>query len=514
MSARIVECVPNFSEGRRPEVMEAIVEAIAEVDGIRVLDKEMDKDHNRAVVTFVGEPEQVKKAAFAGCAKAAELIDLNYHTGEHPRIGATDVIPFIPISGVTVEECIDLARELGQEIAEKLNIPIYLYEKAATKPERENLANVREGQFEGLREAIEKDPARHPDFGEAKMHPKAGATAIGVRDFLVAYNIYLDTNNLDIAKKIGQRVRFMNGGFRYVKANGFAIKERGCVQVSMNLTNFRGTPMHDAFDFVKREAARYGINVTDSEVIGLVPLDAMMDVAEFHLQLDNFKREQVLENKLWGGGAAEGIPTMFLDEVASKSPAPGGGSVAALAGALAAALGSMVCRLTVGRKKYAAVSEEMKQALQQTERVRGKLTGAIETDAKAFNAVMKASKLPEETPEEKGRKEIVLQEAYKHAAEVPLSVMEEVRGLLPILRIIAKKGNVNSASDAGVAALMAHAGCEGALLNVEINVPSITDEGFKTNLLSRAGAVREEVKAMSDEILGIVRARIAENAEA
>lgn len=513
MSARIVECVPNFSEGRRPEVLEAIVEAIAEVEGVRVLDKEMDRDHNRAVVTFVGEPEQVKKAAFAGCARAAELIDLNHHTGEHPRIGATDVIPFIPISGVTVEECIDMARELGQEIAEKLGIPIYLYEKAATRPERENLANVREGQFEGLREAIEKDPSRLPDFGLPKMHPTAGATAVGVRDFLVAYNIYLNTNDLDIAKKIGQRVRFMNGGFRYVKANGFAIRERGCVQVSMNLTNFRGTPMHDAFDFVKREAARYGVSVTDSEVIGLVPLDAMMDVAEYHLQLDNFKREQVLENKLWGGGAAESIPTMFLDEVASKSPAPGGGSVSALAGALAAALGSMVCRLTVGRKKYAAVSEEMKQALQQTERIRGKLTAAIETDAKAFNAVMKAFRLPEDTPEDKERKDEKLQMAYKHAAEVPLSVMTEIQGLLPILTAIAQKGNVNSASDAGVAALMARAGCEGALLNVEINVPSITDEAWKKDLMSRAATVREEVKTASAEILDIVRARIAENAE-
>lgn len=506
--SRVVECVPNFSEGRRPEVLDAIVGAIAEVEGIRVLGKEMDADHNRAVVTFVGEPEQVKKAAFAGCARAAELIDLNQHEGQHPRIGATDVIPFIPISGVSVEECIELARELGQEIAENLGVPIYLYEKAATRPERENLATVRKGQFEGLRTVIETDPARHPDFGESKIHPTAGATAIGVRDFLIAYNIYLNTDNLDIAKNIAKRIRFRDGGFRFVKANGFAIKERGCVQVSMNLTNYKGTPMHDAFEYVKREAARYGVSVTDSEIVGLVPLEAMLNTAEYYLQLDNFSHEQVLENKLWGGGGAESVPTMFIDEVASKSPAPGGGSVAALAGALAAALGSMVCRLTVGRKKYADVSEELAEALRQTERFRSRLTSAIEADAGAFDAVMAAMKLPKDTPEEAEYRENATQEAYKVATEVPLSVMEEVRGLLNYLKPIAEKGNVNSASDAGVGALMARAACEGANLNVEINLPSVTDEELKAKLTARAAELRRESESMVREILDIVRAKM------
>lgn len=506
--SRVVECVPNFSEGRRPEVLDAIVGAISEVEGVRVLGKEMDADHNRAVVTFVGEPEQVKKAAFAGCAKAAELIDLNQHEGQHPRIGATDVIPFIPISGVSVEECIELARELGQEIAENLGIPIYLYEKAATRPERENLATVRQGQFEGLRTVIETDPARRPDFGEPKIHPTAGATAIGVRDFLIAYNIYLNTDNLDIAKNIAKRVRFKDGGFRFVKANGFAIKERGCVQVSMNLTNYKGTPMHDAFEYVKREAARYGVSVTDSEIVGLVPLEAMLNTAEYYLQLDNFSHEQVLENKLWGGGGAESVPTMFIDEVASKSPAPGGGSVAALAGALAAALGSMVCRLTVGRKKYADVSEELADALKHTERHRSKLTSAIEADAKAFDAVMSAMKLPKDTPEEIERRENAMQEAYKAATEVPLSVMEEVRGLLNHLKLIAEKGNVNSVSDAGVGALMARTACEGAKLNVEINLPSITDEELKAKLNARAAELSRESEAIVEKILNTVRARM------
>lgn len=506
--SRIVECVPNFSEGRRPEVLDAIVGAIAEVEGIRVLGKEMDADHNRAVVTFVGEPEQVKMAAFAGCAKAAELIDLNQHEGQHPRIGANDVIPFIPISGVSIEECIELVRELGQEIAEKLGIPIYLYEKSATRPERENLAVVRAGQFEGLRNVIETDPARRPDFGEAKIHPTAGATAIGVRDFLIAYNVYLGTNNLEIAKKIAKRIRFRDGGFRFVKANGFAIRERGCVQVSMNLTNYKGTPMHDAFEYVKREAARYGISVTDSEIVGLVPLEAMLNTAEYYLQLDNFSHEQVLENKLWGGGSAESVPTMFIDEVASKSPAPGGGSVAALAGALAAALGSMVCRLTVGRKKYADVSEELAEALRQTERFRSKLTSAIEADARAFDAVMVAMKLPKETPEEIEHREKAMQDAYRGATEVPLSVMEEVRSLLGYLKPIAAKGNINSASDVGVGALMARAACEGANLNVEINLSSISDEVLKESLSARASEICRECEMMVQEILDIVRSRM------
>lgn len=510
--ARIVECVPNFSEGRRPEVVEAIVEAIAEVEGVRVLDKEMDKDHNRAVVTFVGEPEPVRKAAFAGCAKACELIDMNVHTGEHPRIGATDVIPFIPISGVSIEECIDMARELGAEIAEKLGIPVYLYEKAAVRPERQDLAFIREGQYEGLKAAMATDPARRPDCGPPKMHPTAGATVVGARDPLVAFNAYLNTNNLELAKKIARRVRFRDGGLRFLKANGFAIRERGCVQVSMNLTNYLGTPIHDAFELVKREAERHGVAVTDTEIVGLVPLNAMMNTAEYYLRLENFKREQVLESKLWGGGAAERVPTLFLEEVSSKAPTPGGGSVAALAGALSAALGSMVCRLTVGRKKYAAVAEELKQALRQTERARSKLTSAIETDARAFDAVMKASRLPKETPDEITKREAALQEATKKAAEVPLSVMEEVRSLLIPLQAIAEKGNINSVSDAGVAALMAQAACDGAGLNVETNLPAIAETAFRQSLLSRASAIQGEVRTSVQGILGIVQERMKEKA--
>lgn len=296
---KIVECVPNFSEGQRLEVVEAIAQQIKGVEGVRLLDYEHDKDHNRSVMTFVGESESVKKAAFAACAKAAELIDLNKHTGEHPRIGATDVIPFIPISNVTMEECVVLARDLGKEIAEKLGIPVYLYEHAATKPERQNLANIRKGQYEGLREAIQKDPEREPDFGPSKLHPTAGATVVGARMPLVAYNVNLNTADIEIAKSIARKVRHSSGGLEYVKALGLDIKERGIVQVSMNLTNYEKTPVFKVFDMIKEEAEKSGVEILDSEVIGLIPMNALVDSAEFYLKLENFDKSQVLENRLW-----------------------------------------------------------------------------------------------------------------------------------------------------------------------------------------------------------------------
>ncbi|UCE74153.1 MAG: glutamate formimidoyltransferase [Methanomassiliicoccales archaeon] len=297
--AKIVECVPNFSEGRRTEVIEAIANAIKGVEGTRLLDYEYDKDHNRSVMTFVGEPESVKSAAFAACAKAAELIDLNAHSGEHPRIGATDVIPFIPISNCTMEECVELARELGNQIAEELKIPVYLYENAAVKPERRNLANIRKGQYEGLKEAVLKDPERKPDYGPASLHPTAGATVVGARMPLVAYNINLNTNDLDIAKSIAKAIRHSTGGLRYVKALGLEIKERGIVQVSMNLTNYQKTSVFRVFEMVKSEAERYGVEILGSEVVGLIPMNALVDSAEFYLRIENFDKSQVLENRLW-----------------------------------------------------------------------------------------------------------------------------------------------------------------------------------------------------------------------
>ena len=292
---KIVECVPNFSEGRNIENINRIIDAIKSVEGVKVLDTESDKDHNRSVITFIGDPESVEEAAFRGCKKASELIDLNKHKGEHPRMGATDVIPFIPVSDVSMKECVSIAEKLGERIWNELKIPVYLYEEAARTPERKNLADIRKGEFEWLKENIEKRP---PDFGD-RIHSTAGATAVGAREFLIAFNVNLNTNDLSIAKKIAKAVRFKSGGFRYVKALGFEIKERGIVQVSMNLTNYKKTPIYRVFEAIKSEADRYGVSIIGSELIGLAPMDALLDVADFYLRLENFKKTQVLERRIW-----------------------------------------------------------------------------------------------------------------------------------------------------------------------------------------------------------------------
>ncbi len=295
---KLVECVPNFSEGRNSEVVDKIVEEIKKIDGVSLLDRESDPDHNRSVITFIGEPEAVKKAAFAATAKAAELIDMNKHKGEHPRIGATDVIPFVPISDVTIEECVELAKQLGQEITTKLNIPVYLYAKAATKPERVRLPDIREGEYEGLKEEIKTNPDKKPDFGQSEMHPTAGATVTGARYPLIAFNVNLNTNNLEIAKDIAREIRESSGGFKAVQAKGFDIKERGIVQVSMNLLNYEVTSIFKVFNTIKEEAEKQGIEVIGSEVIGLVPMNALIDVADKYLKIENFKKDQILERRL------------------------------------------------------------------------------------------------------------------------------------------------------------------------------------------------------------------------
>lgn len=295
--AKLVECVPNFSEGQRPEVISAIIDQARAVPGVKVLDYSSDPDHNRTVLTFVGEPQAAKEAAFACCAKAAELIDMEKHKGGHPRIGATDVIPFIPVAGVSMEECITLAHELGKEIAEKLSIPVYFYEAAAKRPHMKALPDVRKGEYEGLKEAI-KTSERAPDEGPQTMHPKAGATVVGARPFLVAFNINLATSDVSIAKKIAQTIRAAKGGYVNCRAIGLMLDDRGIAQVSINMTDYTSTPLHRVFETVKSEAARYGVNVTGSEVIGLTPMQALIDAASFYLRIDDFKRDQVLEARL------------------------------------------------------------------------------------------------------------------------------------------------------------------------------------------------------------------------
>jgi glutamate formiminotransferase/formiminotetrahydrofolate cyclodeaminase len=510
--AKIVECVPNFSEGRRPEVIQAITNEIKSVPGVLLLDQEMDADHNRAVVTFVGGLDEVKLAAFKAICKATELIDLSKHTGEHPRMGATDVVPFIPISGVTAQDCVVLAEQLAKEVAEKLQIPIYLYENAARRPDRVNLAVVRKGEYEGIKEEIETNPDRKPDFGPSRMHPTAGATAIGARMPLIAFNVYLGTPYVGIAKKIAKVIRFSGGGLRFCKALGFEIKERGLAQISMNLVNYRKTPIFRVFEMIKAEAERYGVPIISSEIVGLTPQDALLDVADYYLKLENFKKEQVLESKLmtFGGGEKEGLER-FIDQVASSSPAPGGGSVSAAAGALAAALSSMVCRLTVGKKKFKDVQEELKGVLEKAETIKKKMQEFIIKDAESFDRVMDAFKLPKYTDEEKKKRDEAVQEATKGAVGVPLQVMEKALEALGIIKVVVEKGNPNMISDAGVSCLMARSAAEGAYLNVRINLNSIQDQDFVTTTGQKAESLKQEALTLAGEIEKIVEEKLEES---
>jgi len=299
MAREIVECVPNFSEGRRKEVVDAIADAIRSVPGTKLLDVEMDANHNRAVVTFIGDRKAVAEAAFRGAEKAVALIDLTVHKGEHPRIGALDVCPFVPVSGATMEDCVAIARTVGERIARELKVPVYLYEEAATRPDRRALPDIRKGEFEGLREEIKTNPERAPDFGPRQLHPTAGASVVGARAPLIAFNVNLGTPDVQVAKKIAHAIRESSGGLKYVRAKGFALKDRGIVQVSMNMINYKGTPLFRAYELIKAEAERYGVPIVGSEIVGLVPLEAVVDSAGFYLKLENFKVEQILETRLW-----------------------------------------------------------------------------------------------------------------------------------------------------------------------------------------------------------------------
>jgi glutamate formiminotransferase / formiminotetrahydrofolate cyclodeaminase len=359
---QLVECVPNFSEGRNAAVYTEIADAIRSVRGINVLDVSADPDHNRTVITFVGQPADVEEAAFRGISKASELINLDYHKGEHPRIGATDVCPFIPIRGVTIHDCVEMVHRLGQRVGDELGIAVYLYGDAATSPKREKLSNIRHGEYELWKAEVATNPARQPDFGPAVAKPW-GATVIGVRPFLIAYNLYLNSNNVEIADKIARTIRFSSGGLRYVQAKGFLVEDQA--QVSMNLTNFEKTAIFRVQEMVRREAANHGLTITKAELVGMIPQKALMDSAKYYLQLEEMVDEQVLEFRLQEHQEeADTTPYSFLEAVASNRPTPGGGSVAALAGALAASLAHMVAGLTVNRKKYSEVQEVVTAVLE------------------------------------------------------------------------------------------------------------------------------------------------------
>jgi glutamate formiminotransferase/formiminotetrahydrofolate cyclodeaminase len=501
---RLIECVPNFSEGRDPAKVDAIVSAMSGVAGVYVLDREMDADHHRCVVTLAGEPEAVAEAALRGVGKAMELIDLNVHTGAHPRVGAADVIPFIPIHGVTIEDCVALARRVGKEIWARYRIPVFFYEAAATRADRTNLENVRRGQFEGLRDELKRNHDRQPDIGEPKLHPTAGVTVVGARKFLIAYNVNLNTSDVGIASKIAKAIRFSSGGLRYVKSMGVELKARNLAQVSINLTDFEQTPMHRVYEMVKREAARYGAIPVGSEIVGLIPKKAIEMAADYFLQVENFSPEQIFENKLESaltGGSADGakegklagLARPFLDAVAAPAATPGGGSVAAFAGALAASLGQMVAGLSRKKKSQFLVADKLSDALDHMRRAAEELTAAIDRDANSYDDVMVAFKLPQGDAAEIKWREEAIQIATRAAAEVPLEVADRTVALFERLGQLAAIAAASMKSDLEVARLMATAGARGALANVEINLDGIKDAGYVAATRERISALRERL---------------------
>jgi glutamate formiminotransferase / formiminotetrahydrofolate cyclodeaminase len=504
---KLVELVPNFSEGRRPEVVQAICDAIAAGDGVTVLDVSSDGSHNRTVVTVVATVDAAVDAAFRGIAKAAELIDLNQHTGEHPRIGATDVCPFIPLEGATMDDCIALARALGKRVGDELGIPVFLYERAATRPDRENLADIRRGEFELAKVEIGAHPNRIPDFGPNKVHRTAGATVIGARPFLVAYNVYLGgAENLPVAKEVAKAVRTSGGGLPCVK--GLGLEVDGQAQVSMNLTDTDTTPIWRAYDQVKLEAEKRGVSPTWSEIVGLVPGRALFHIAAHHIQLRGFSADRVLESKV--GAAMSGGESVsgFVASVASNAPVPGGGSVSAHVGMLGAALAQMVSGLTIGRKKYAAVEAEMKALALEAVALGNTLSKLVTDDSAAYAVVSDAYKLPKDTPEQQAARDAAIQRALFGASEVPLQTAEACARVAELAAVAAEKGNTNAASDAGVSALFAEAACRGAVYNVRINVTSITDKSAAKPLADKAAAALQRAKAAVERATAAVEKNI------
>lgn len=503
---RLVECVPNFSEGRRREVVDRIVDALVAVPGVTLLDREMDADHNRSVVTFAGEPDAVVEAAYRAIERAAELIDLNQHRGQHPRMGATDVVPFVPVEGVTLDECAELARRLGRRVGESLAIPVFLYEAAAASPARTSLADVRRGEFEGLREAIGTDPARRPDFGPGRIHPTAGATAIGARRFLVAFNANLDTADVRVAKAVAAAIREQGGGLRNVRALGFSIENGRCAQVSMNLVDVEATPIHRVLALVRDEAARRGAAIRGCEVVGLVPESALLAAAEHALQLEGFRRDQVLELRLRTPPLTEATAVAELfDQVAAPTPTPGGGTVAAFAGALASCLGAMVANLTIGRKKYAHAEAEMLELKRAAGRLRRELLALARRDSEAFEAVLRARRLPRSTPAEQADRDAALAAADLEACRVPLETARACVEVVGLCERAVRQGNVNAASDGGVGGLLARAAGESALLNVQINLKSMGDSADKLAVSQQFEAIRAELAAAAERCAAAVR---------
>lgn len=551
---RLVECVPNFSEGRDQGVIDAITAELDKAQGVELVDVDPGEATNRTVVTVIGEPDAMVDAAFHAIKKAAELIDMRQHKGAHPRMGATDVCPFVPVSGITMDECAELAKRLGRRVGEELGIWVYLYDQAATKEEWQNLANVRQGEYEGLKDRV-GDPKWRPSFGPTELNERAGATAIGAREFLIAYNINLNTRDKSYASDIASNLRehgrvkregdihpfYIKGDivfdkkgnkinipgiFKHCRAVGWFIEEYGRAQISINLTNYKITPPHIVLEEARKQALERGLLVTGSEVVGLIPLEAMLLAGRYYLEKQlkspGVPEEQIVATAIQSMGLADVGPfdpdkkiieyrfrkpgrlaslnqRDFVNELSSDSPAPGGGSVAALAGALSAALSAMVSSLTFNKKGYEGVNEEMKQVGITGQAIKDFLLQAIDRDTDAFSQVMAAMRAPEE------EREKAFEEANKQATLVPLEVLRESLAALRIAKVVAEKGNRNTVSDAGVAGLMGRAAAEGAFYNVMINLKSIKDSDFVTSTRKQAEEYISEAIELADQVSAAVR---------
>jgi glutamate formiminotransferase/formiminotetrahydrofolate cyclodeaminase len=498
---QIIECVPNFSDGRNPQVINAIATAIRSIPGTHVLDVSSDPDHNRTVITFVGGPSAVEEGAFQAIQEAAKHINLDHHQGEHPRIGATDVCPFIPVKGVTEADCVEIAQRLGQRVGDELGIAVYLYGAAAATPEREKLSNIRRGQYEKWRTEVATNPERKPDFGP--VEPKSwGATVIGVRPFLIAYNLYLNSDNVEIANKIARAVRFTGGGLRFVQAMGFLVE--GQAQVSMNLTNYEKTPIHLVQELVRREAARYGLAITKAELIGMAPEKAFLEAAQWYLQVDDLQDDQILEIRLVEESEKDFTPHKFLDATAASIPTPGGGSTAALAGALAAALAGMVANLTTGRKKYAEVEDQVQEVLARVGPLRQSLTAAIAEDSAAFEQLMAVWR--DKSLEGQAKDEAV-EQATRHAGEVPLKVARLSLEAAHQAAAIAEIGNLNAVTDAAAGVIMAKAAVQIAAMNVKINALGLKDKELAQSWSEELAQLESEVSAVAEKTAATAAAR-------
>jgi glutamate formiminotransferase/formiminotetrahydrofolate cyclodeaminase len=609
MSDKLIECVPNFSEGQKPEIIKQITDEIEKVEGAKLLDVDPGYDMNRTVVTFIGSPEAVKLAAFNSIKKAAELIDMSKHKGSHPRMGATDVCPFVPVTGVTTEECIELSKEVAKKVGEELGIPVYLYEKSAVKPERENLAKIRQGEYEALEEKLKK-PEWKPDFGPSKFNAKAGATVIGVREFLIAYNIDLNTREVnhatDIAFEIrekGRSARRTNNGnfyyksddilkyekgnypcgdcdfngkslketidhckekhqydladileqhgidpekpegqsakkpgkFKFTKAIGWMVPKYDRAQISINLTNYKVTSMHHVLEETRKLAMERGLVVTGSEIVGMVPYPALLETGKFYLKQQHrsigVPVRDILNTAVQSLGLNDvspfkieervlGLPknldtalvemklTDFIDEVSRESPAPGGGSIAALAGALGASLSSMVSNLTANKRGSDAVDKILNDAAEECQQIKEALVNAIDEDTNAFNSYMNARRLPNKTAEEKKAREEAMQAGLKQAVMVPLNTAKQSYRAIEIAEVVAKNGNPNSITDVGVGAQSAYTGVLGGIYNVLINLKDIKDQKFVDEMRKTCGELKQKAQKKLNEVLGFIESKL------